>query len=130
MDDQSLISFDYLNHSIMKLTPKNLKIILVLVILGFGIGIYLQDLEHRKSTSHAWKANRHNLSRFDKITEYNKKMNSRNWRRMRDSIAQQLDTLMILKFRREVDSLNKLKEKDAKVQHAGGTLASSLISDK
>ncbi|WP_299532327.1 hypothetical protein [Ulvibacterium sp.] len=114
----------------MKLTVKNLKVILVLVILGFGVGIYLQDLEHQKSTAHAWKANRHNLSRFDKITEYNKKMNSRNWRHMRDSIAQQLDTLMILKFRREVDSLNELEEKNAKVQHAGSTLATSLSSSE
>ncbi len=114
----------------MKLTVKNLKVILVLVILGFGIGIYLQDLEHRKSTAHAWKANRYNLSRFNKITEYNKKMTSRNWRRMQDSIALQLDTLMILKFRREVDSLNALEEKNAKVQRAGSTIATSLLSNK
>lgn len=114
----------------MKLTVKNLKVILVLVVLGFGLGIYLQDLEHRKSTAHAWKANRHNLSRFNKITEYNKKMNSRNWRRMRDSIALQLDTLMILKFRHEVDSVNELKQRNAKVQHAGSALATSLSSSE
>ncbi|MFS4455906.1 hypothetical protein [Maribacter sp. 2304DJ31-5] len=92
----------------MKLTVKKLKIILVLVIAGFGIGIYLQDLEHRKSTAHAWKANRYNLSRFNKITDYNKKMNARNWRAMKDSINDQLDTLMILRFRREVDSMNNV----------------------
>lgn len=89
----------------MKLTVKSLKIILVLVLVGFGIGIYLQDLEHRKSTAHAWKANRYNLSRFDKITEYNKRINSKNWKVMQDSISRQLDTLMILRYRREVDSI-------------------------
>ncbi len=114
----------------MKLTVKNLKVILVLVILGFGLGIYLQDLEHRKSTAHAWKANRYNLSRFNKITEYNKKMTSRNWRRMKDSIALQLDTLMILKFRREVDSLNALEGKNANIQRAGSSIATSLLSNK
>ena len=92
----------------MKLTTKSLKIILVIVLVGFGVGIYLQDLQHQKSTQHAWKANRYNLSRFDKITEYNKKMNAANWQKMRDSIQSQLDTLMILRFRREVDSINDL----------------------
>ncbi|WP_425235833.1 hypothetical protein [Ulvibacterium sp.] len=114
----------------MKLTVKNLKVILVLVILGFGLGIYLQDLEHRKSTAHAWKANRYNLSRFNKITEYNKKMTSRNWRRMKDSIALQLDTLMILKFRREVDSLNALDGQNTNIQRAGSSIANSLLSNK
>ena len=33
-------------------------------------------------------------------------MNSTNWRVLRDSIDQQLDTLMILRFRKEVDSMN------------------------
>jgi hypothetical protein len=89
----------------MSLNTKSLKILLVLVIFGFVVGIYLQDREHRKSTVHAWKANRYNLSRFEKIKEYNNQMNSSNWRHMRDSIQQQLDTLMILRFRREVDSL-------------------------
>ncbi|ASV29505.1 hypothetical protein [Maribacter cobaltidurans] len=99
----------------MKLTAKSLKIILVVVLVGFGVGIYLQDLQHQKSTQHAWKANRYNLSRFDKITEYNKKMNAANWQKMRDSIQSQLDTLMILRFRREVDSINDLTspEKDS-----------------
>lgn len=111
----------------MKLTVKNLKLILVLVIVGFGIGIYLQDLEHRKSTAHAWKANRYNLSRFDKITDYNKKMNSSNWKEMSDSITRQLDTLMILRFRREVDSLNMADVQSPsqnKIMLVGNTLSS------
>lgn len=103
----------------MKLTEKSLKIILVLVLVGFGIGIYLQDQQHQKSTQHAWKANRYNLSRFDKITEYNKKMNSSNWRVMQDSIQSQLDTLMILRFRREVDSINSLTAPQKQSQAAG-----------
>lgn len=103
----------------MKLTTKSLKILLVLVLIGFGAGIYLQDLQHRKSTQHAWKANRYNLSRFDKITEYNKKMNAANWQKMRDSIQNQLDTLMILRFRREVDSINDLNVQVEKSQTAG-----------
>ncbi|TLF44258.1 hypothetical protein [Maribacter aurantiacus] len=102
----------------MKLTTKSLKIILIVVLLGFGVGIYLQDLQHGKSTQHAWKANRYNLSRFDKITEYNKKMNAGNWQMMRDSIQGQLDTLMILRFRREVDSINNLNSQDGKPQTA------------
>jgi len=93
------------NSDPMNMSPKNLKLILALVIIGFIVGVYLQDREHRKSTAHAWQANRHNLSRFDKITEYNRNMNGTNWRTMRDSIQQQLDTLMILRFRREVDSI-------------------------
>lgn len=91
----------------MNLSPKVLKILLVLVLLGFGIGIYLQDQKHEESTTHAWKANRYNLDRFNKIMEYNNKMNSNNWRAMQDSIDRQLDTLMILRFRKEVDSLNE-----------------------
>ncbi len=90
----------------MNLTAKHLKIILVLVLLGFGVGIYLQDLEHQKSTQHAWKANRYNLERFNKITEYNKAINASNWQNMRDSIALELDTLMILRFRKEMDSMS------------------------
>jgi hypothetical protein len=100
----------------MNVSAKNLKIILALVIIGFVVGIYLQDREHRKSTAHAYKANRYNLSRFDKITEYNNNMNGSNWRSMRDSIQQQLDTLMILRFRREVDSIeaNSVSSQQAK----------------
>lgn len=89
----------------MNLSPKVLKILLVLVVLGFGIGFYLQDLKHEESTTHARRANRYNLERFNKIMEYNQKMNFDNWRVMQDSIDQQLDTLMILRFRKEVDSL-------------------------
>ncbi|APA64801.1 MAG: hypothetical protein ABJO28_10760 [Maribacter dokdonensis] len=89
----------------MKLSPKVLKILLVVVVLGFGIGFYLQDVKHEESTAHAWKANRYNLERFNKIMEYNNKMNSSNWRVLKDSIDQELDTLMILRFRKEVDSL-------------------------
>lgn len=103
----------------MKLTEKSLKILLVLIIAGFSIGIYLQDREHRKSTAHAWKANRYNLSRFNKIMEYNKMMNSENWHQMQDSIQEELDTLMILRFRKEVDSLNALGHTSRAVQNAG-----------
>jgi len=90
----------------MKLTAKNLKVIIVLLLISFGVGVYLQDVQHQKSTEHAWKANRYNLSRFNKITEYSKKMNATNWKTMRDSINNQLDTLMILRFRKEMDSMN------------------------
>lgn len=103
----------------MKLTAKSLKIVLIIVLVGFGMGIYLQDRQHQKSTQHAWKANRYNLTRFDKITEYNKKMNAANWQKMRDSIQGQLDTLMILRFRREVDSINALNIGEEKPQTAG-----------
>lgn len=89
----------------MNPSPKILKILLIIVFLGFGIGFYLQDLKHEESTAHAWKANRYNLNRFNKIMEYNKKMNSTNWKVLQDSIDQQLDTLMILRFRKEVDSM-------------------------
>lgn len=91
----------------MNLSPKVLKILLVTVIAGFGVGIYLQDLKHEESTAHAWKANRYNLDRFNKIMEFNNKMNAKNWREMQDSIDGELDTLMILRFRKEVDSLGE-----------------------
>lgn len=90
----------------MNLSPKVLKILLIVVVLGFGIGFYLQDVKHKESTTHAWKANRYNLDRFDKILNYNNRMNSTNWKAMKDSIDRELDTLMILRFRKEVDSLN------------------------
>ena len=89
----------------MNLTSKHLKIILILVLLGFGVGIYLQDKEHEKSTQHAWKANRYNLERFTRITKLNDAMNSSNWKQMQDSISLELDTLMILRFRKEMDSI-------------------------
>lgn len=113
----------------MKLTVKNLKVILILVIVGFGIGIYLQDVEHRKSTAHAWKANRYNLSRFDKITDYNKRINSGNWKVMKDSISRQLDTLMILRFRREVDSLNMADVNNSSEQPKNMIAGYSLSAD-
>ncbi|NER10586.1 hypothetical protein GWK09_08660 [Muriicola jejuensis] len=78
--------------------------------MGFGIGIYLQDLKHKESTEAAWKANRYNLERFNQIREYTGKMNAANWRRMRDSISQELDSFMILRFRKEMDSLNKIEK--------------------
>ena len=91
----------------MNQSPTKWKMLLVVVFIGFGIGFYLQDLKHEESTTHAWKANRFNLERFNRIMEYNNKMNSTNWRMMQDSIDQQLDTLMILRFRKEVDSLSE-----------------------
>ena len=38
-------------------------------------------------------------------------MNASNWRSMQDSIYKQLDTLVILRFRKEMDSLNELRNK-------------------
>lgn len=107
----------------MNLTVKHLKLILVLVVAAFCIGIYLQDKEHKKSTRHAWKANRYNLERFNKITEFNKSMNASNWRSMQDSIESQLDTLMILRFRKEMDSMKTSKE----VLKQGAAVSSSYV---
>lgn len=84
---------------------KHFVFILILVVLGFGVGIYLQDLKHQESTEAAWKANRYNLSRFNDIRNYTKKMNAANWRKMRDSIGQELDSFMILRYRKEMDSI-------------------------
>ena len=81
--------------------------ILALVVIGFGVGIYLQDLKHRESTEAAWQANRYNLERFNQIRKYTGKMNAANWRQMRDSIGQELDSFMILRFRKEVDSIRQ-----------------------
>jgi len=81
-----------------------------LVIVGFGVGIYLQDLKHQESTKAAWKANRFNVARFNKIMRYAGDMNDQNWASMRDSIGGQLDSLMILRFRKEVDSIKKTKK--------------------
>ena len=89
---------------------KHFVFILILVVLGFGVGIYLQDLKHQESTEAAWKANRYNLSRFNDIRNYNKKMNAANWRKMRDSIKQELDSFMILRYRKEMDSIQKVGE--------------------
>lgn len=82
----------------------------MVIIAGFGIGIYLQDLKHQESTGAYWKANRHNMDRLQNIQEYTKKMNAKNWRTMRDSIYQQMDTLIILRFRKEMDSLTELRK--------------------
>jgi len=88
---------------------KTLWIIVVVIIVGFGIGIYLQDLKHRESTSAYWKANRHNMERLQNIQEFTIQMNTKNWKAMRDSIYQQMDTLVILRFRNEMDSLNEVR---------------------
>lgn len=85
-------------------------IIVAVIIAGFGIGIYLQDLKHRESTEAYWKANRHNMARFKSIQQFTIQMNSGNWQSMRDSIYQEMDTLIILRFRKEMDSLNKVRE--------------------
>ena len=88
---------------------KTLWIIVAVIIAGFGIGIYLQDLKHRESTSAYWKANRHNMERLQNIQEFTIQMNTKNWKAMRDSIYQQMDTLVILRFRKEMDSLNEVR---------------------
>ena len=89
-------------------TRKQFLIILGLVLAGFGIGIYLQDLKHRESTQAAWQANRFNLERFNQIRDYTIRMDSANWQDMRIKIGRELDSFMILRFRREMDSLNDL----------------------
>jgi hypothetical protein len=109
----------------MNLTAKHLKILLVLVVVGFVIGIYLQDKEHQKSTQHAWKANRYNLERFNKITEFNKSMNAANWQLMQDSIERELDTLMILRFRKEVDSISST---EAGLNEHAAQLSAGIVS--
>jgi len=91
---------------------RNLAIALILVILGFGIGIYLQDLKHQESTAAAWEANRFNVAKFHRILRYNSDMNMANWEVMKDSISQQLDSLVILRFRKEMDSLNALNNQN------------------
>ena len=94
----------------MNLTKTKFASILALVVIGFGIGIYLQDLKHRESTEAAWKANRYNLKRFKQIRSHMGKMNAANWKQMRDSMGQELDSFMILRFRREVDSLSEIEK--------------------
>lgn len=90
-------------------TRKEFIIVLIAVLAGFSIGIYLQDLKHRESTEAAWKANRFNLERFNQIRDYTARMNTENWYDMRDSIGRQLDSFLIVRFRREMDSLQKLQ---------------------
>jgi hypothetical protein len=87
-----------------------LIIIVAIILAGFGIGIYLQDLKHRESTAAYWKANRHNVGRFTKIQKFTLEMNESNWQDMRDSIYKQMDTIVILRFRSEMDSLNAIRK--------------------
>lgn len=87
-----------------------LFIIVAIIIAGFGVGIYLQDLKHQESTGMYWKANRHNMDRFNSIQKFTKQMNAKNWRTMKDSIYQQTDTLIILRFRKEMDSLDEIRK--------------------
>jgi hypothetical protein len=94
----------------MKMTKKHFLIILALVVTGFVVGIYLQDLQHEKSTEAAWQANRDNLARFNRIRNHTFEMNSGNWRSVRDSIEQELDSFKILRFRKEMDSLNAVRK--------------------
>lgn len=96
----------------MPKSTRNLAIALILVILSFGIGIYLQDLKHQESTAAAWEANRFNVAKFHRILRYNSDMNMANWEVMKDSISQQLDSLVILRFRKEMDSLNALNNQN------------------
>lgn len=90
-------------------TKKQFIGILILVIAGFIVGIYLQDLKHRESTEAAWQANRSNMERFERIRTHTYEMDGANWQNMRDSIGQELDSFMILRFRKEMDSLNNLR---------------------
>lgn len=90
-------------------TRKQFLIILTLVVAGFGIAFYLQDRHHQKSSKVAWKANRFNLERFDRVREYAIQADSANWQQMRYNIVRELDSFMILRFRREVDSLSALE---------------------
>ena len=94
----------------MRMTKKHFLIILALVVIGFVVGIYLQDLQHQKSTEAAWQANRENLARFNRIRNHAFQMNDDNWYDLRDSIEDELDSFRILRFRREMDSLNALRE--------------------
>jgi len=89
---------------------KTLWIIVAVIIAGFGIGIYLQDLKHQESTSAYWKANRHNMERLQNIQKFTTQLNGKNWRAMRDSIYHQMDTLVILRFRKEMDSINNARQ--------------------
>ena len=90
-------------------TKKQFLFILTLVIIGFVFGIYLQDVKHQESTTAAWTANRFNMERFYEIRNFTIEMDESNWKDMRDSIGRQLDSFMILRFRKEMDSLNALK---------------------
>lgn len=90
-------------------TRKQFLIILTLLLAGFGVAFYLQDRQHQKSTQVAWKANRFNLERFDRVREFTMQIDSSNWQELRYEIVRELDSFMILRFRREVDSLSALE---------------------
>ena len=108
-------------------TRKHVIIALIILVAAFSIGIYLQDLKHQESTQAAWSANRYNMTRFYKIRDYTIKMNTANWSMIRDSIGQELDSFMILRFRKEIDSLDDLKKQEETASL--GTMASKHISE-
>lgn len=85
-------------------------ITVILIITAFVVGTYFQDLKHQESTAVYWKANRHNMERFNNIQKIMDQMNSKNWGTSRKKMYQELDTLVILRFRKEVDSINKIKK--------------------
>lgn len=92
---------------------KRFTVAIVVISIGFFVGIYLQDVKHKESTTAAWEANRFNLKRFNQIMDYTNRMTPNNWVEMRDSILSQTDSLMILRFRKEMDSLNEFRNADA-----------------
>ena len=108
-------------------TKRQFIIALIIVVVGFGVGFYLQDLKHQESTTAAWKANRFNMERFYEIRNFTREMDEANWMHMRDSIARELDSFMILRFRKEMDSLNDLKQQED--TESLGSLASKYISE-
>jgi len=85
-------------------------IIITVIIFGFGVGIYLQDRKHHESTATYWRANRHNIKKFRAVERYNNQMNADNWQVMKENMRKELDSLIILRFRKEMDSLNALGE--------------------
>ena len=87
-----------------------LLIIVALIVASFGVGIYLQDLKHQESTTTYWNANRHNIQKFSAIKKFTDQMNASNWQAIQDSINKQMDSLIILRFRKEMDSLNKIRK--------------------
>ena len=94
-------------------TKRQFIAVLILVVVGFGVGFYLQDLKHQESTTAAWKANRFNMEKFYEIRNFTRDMDEANWMLMRDSIVRELDSFMILRFRKELRlggrKLNRLR---------------------
>ena len=43
---------------------------------------------------------------------YTRQMDTANWQYMQDSIEKEVESFMILRFRKEVDSLNELSQKN------------------